>query len=212
MGTTQRDASRQSVLSFDRTDMRITRVLLGLTAVLCCVIWVVLPVLAWTRGEAMLIDCTTQATVVAPALDQLGYAYWPLSDTLTVRVDHPSVSQRLLGLTNGLLLAVTITVGVALAMRVVNAVLREEGFTPAFVRTLRQLAIFVGIAALACPTLQALIAFMLAGSLELGTGPMLSVTLDGWAWLMFLVGAFLGLLAEVANRGRSLQDDVAGLV
>ena len=93
------EAPGRDWLAFDRSDRWGLTAILGLAALVAFVGWVIGPVVAWVRGEAIPVGLDSEVSV--PALEAAGVRHgWAAYDAYLA---DPSTGQRVLAIVPGLL-------------------------------------------------------------------------------------------------------------
>jgi len=202
------------VLRFDRWDFLGTKVLLMLVAVVTPLVTVVLPVVTWLTGGALVWEgeVGSPAALQQPDVVALGGAdlRWP--GTATVSLPDADTAVWLASLLPGLVVSLT-TVTVALLMSwLLRRIQRGDAFVAASVTVLRLVGLTLVVGSLVTRASSA-IADASVQSSAVGTNPYVTVTLSLSAPLAFiLVGLLVAAVAEAFAHGARLADDVAGLV
>jgi hypothetical protein len=197
---------RRDPLAFDRSDRWGLIGLLVVVALAALWAWLVGPLLAWVRGDAIPLELTSEVSV--PALEASGLRPGPA--TYEVLVRDPGVGQRLLGLAPGVLYLAIVLVTCWAVWRLMRSVAAGDPFQPANVTRLRAVA--------AALVLGTSVAFFL----EMAARGALTTTIDSGdlspgVWisvpcLPLVTGMVAALLAEAFKAGSRLREDVQGLV
>lgn len=194
------------LLTFDRSDRLGFAALLVLVVGVQTVVRVVLPVVAWVRGDPVPVPMIGEVAV--PALD--GRAVEHGVGRFDVLVEGASPVQRLADLVPGVLTVLIVAGVTALVLAVMHSVATGDPFGPPTVRRLRALA---GLLVVGTPvvTFAALsVDGWLLSSVDLGgLDPAMAVDPP---WEAVVGGLFVALLAEAFVVGRRLREDVEGLV
>ena len=197
---------RRDWYTFDRTDRWALVGLLTLVSLAATWAWLVGPLVAWARGDAIPLELTS--TVSVPELEAVGAIPGP--GTYDVMVPDPDTGQRLLGLAPGLVHLVVVVGTCWLVWRLMCAIAAGDPFHPSNAVRLRVIAglLILGTAVATFLDLAArgaLTATIDTGDLDPGAALVMP-------WLPMVTGMVAALLAEAFRGGSRLRDDVDGLV
>ena len=129
---------------------------------------------------------------------------WPLS--VEVYVDHPTLTQTILGLfAHQLTIALATIPMLVYARRLVDRAIRNHPFTPEMARGLRRLGLLVLAGGLAAEFVRGAAMFALTHSATSGTYIRSEWTIDFW-WL--LLGLVILAFAQVVEHGCALRAEL----
>ncbi|MEO5610853.1 MAG: DUF2975 domain-containing protein [Ornithinibacter sp.] len=201
------EAPGRDWLAFDRSDRWGLTAILGLAALAAFVGWVIGPVVAWVRGEAIPVGLDSEVSV--PALEAAGVGHgWAAYDAYLA---DPSTGQRVLAIVPGLLWVALVLAGAWLVLRIMRAVAADDPFHSATVRRLRMLAGLLVLGAPIACAVDLIVRGLLLGAMDLGGLTSVGVTLNP-PWLAMVGGLVVALLAEAFKAGGRLRQDLEGLV
>lgn len=197
------------MLSFDRTDFLLTKVMIVAVAVGIPLASVGAPLVGWATGRSLIWEVAgTRATSVPADLATRVGVEARGTDTLALRIDGAGAGTWLATLLPGLALSVAVALGAWLFLRLVQRIERGQPFVAASARSLRLLSITILVGSLAVSLCTGV-----ADSVVTERALRDVVSFGFTVPFVAVIAAFLVLaLAEAFAQGVRLQDDVEGLV
>lgn len=197
---------RRDLLAFDRSDRWGLVGLLGVVSLAAVWAWLVGPIVAWARGDAIPVELTGPVSV--PELEAIGLRPGP--GTYDVLIEDPGAGHRLLALAPGVLHVVIVVGTCWVVWRLMGSIAAGDPFHPCNVTRLRVVAGLLVLGTAVTYLLDLVARGALTSTIDTGD-PVVGVFLS-IPWLPMVTGMVAALLAEAFKAGSRLRDDVEGLV
>jgi hypothetical protein len=203
---TDRTHPRRELLAFDRADRWGVLMLLVVVSAATLLSQVLSRVVAWVRGEDLLVP--TFGPVEVPALDAAGVRH--SEGSYDVHLADPTSAQRALDLVPGVLVTALAVAACLLLVALVRDLAAGDPFRERAAMRLWLLAIVLAVGLPVSWFARATVDVVLLTGMDLGAGgPGIVLSLP---WVPVLAGTVIALIATAFRSGEQLREDVEGLV